>query len=296
MSSTQLPLEYLVTSSENCLEGFELARLNQISNLRKEFSEIFDDLVEAETAARLARWMLEGRRSQGQSAPLAQIASNRTPAHELRTSASQTQQIPLLRGNSKAASRRHSKNSSSRQQACRGRQLGAGADRAARPSSKRQSDFGNPTFAIARAPSAALQLLEKTAARDAQSIGRSARSAVGDAQRGSLPRTRMLPFPGARGFEDSESVALPIRPATTLPRVSPRPTVAALLPRTILSLPLLQLCNRPGVHQFPMGAAETRGCDPSSDGDARNVVRPFPPVRAPLRKPLIYGNVALSRF
>ena len=73
MSSTQLPLDYLVTASENCLEGFELARLGQISILRRQFSEVFDELVEAEIAARVARWMLDGRRTHTEGVPVGQI-------------------------------------------------------------------------------------------------------------------------------------------------------------------------------------------------------------------------------
>jgi hypothetical protein len=65
MGSTHPPLESLMTFSHNCLEGFEHSRLNRISILRKEFHEIFEELVQFEIDARLARWILEGRQASG---------------------------------------------------------------------------------------------------------------------------------------------------------------------------------------------------------------------------------------
>jgi hypothetical protein len=64
MSCDQLPLEYLVTSSQTALEGFELSRLNQCANLRKELRQITDQWIEVEIEARMARWILECRRAQ----------------------------------------------------------------------------------------------------------------------------------------------------------------------------------------------------------------------------------------
>lgn len=61
---TNPPLEYLVTSSQAGLENFELARLNKIANLRKELREIVEEWIEAETQSRLARWILQCRRTQ----------------------------------------------------------------------------------------------------------------------------------------------------------------------------------------------------------------------------------------
>jgi hypothetical protein len=58
------PLEYLVTSSQAGLENFELVRLNTIANLRKELGELVEEWIEAETQSRLARWILECRRTQ----------------------------------------------------------------------------------------------------------------------------------------------------------------------------------------------------------------------------------------
>jgi hypothetical protein len=61
MGSTQPPLEFLLKLSQNCLEGFELSRLNRISNLRKEFREVLEEWIELEIEARFARWILEYR-------------------------------------------------------------------------------------------------------------------------------------------------------------------------------------------------------------------------------------------
>src|SRR5271156_1692579 len=61
---TSPPLEYLVTSSQAGLENFELVRLNTIANLRKEFGDLLEEWIEAETQSRLARWILECRRTQ----------------------------------------------------------------------------------------------------------------------------------------------------------------------------------------------------------------------------------------
>lgn len=67
MRNPQLALEYLVTCSQTSLEGFELARLSQISSFRKQFGELQDQWIEAEVAARLARLLLEHRRAESQS-------------------------------------------------------------------------------------------------------------------------------------------------------------------------------------------------------------------------------------
>lgn len=61
MRSSQPPLDYLVTCSQSSLEGFELARLDQISRLRAEVGQIQEEWIEAEVAARLARLILQGR-------------------------------------------------------------------------------------------------------------------------------------------------------------------------------------------------------------------------------------------
>lgn len=80
MGSDQLPLEYLVTSSQTALEGFELSRLNRCANLRKELRQIADQWIGVEIEARMARWILECRR--------AQDSDSNSPASESPNSAS----------------------------------------------------------------------------------------------------------------------------------------------------------------------------------------------------------------
>jgi len=64
MSDTNPPLDYLATCSKPSLEAFELGRLNRAANLRKELRDILEEWIQAEGEARLARWLLEGRRAQ----------------------------------------------------------------------------------------------------------------------------------------------------------------------------------------------------------------------------------------
>jgi hypothetical protein len=66
--ATQPPFEYLASASQTCLEGFELARLNQISAIRSEIQSAIEDWVSAEADARLARWLIERRRSSSETA------------------------------------------------------------------------------------------------------------------------------------------------------------------------------------------------------------------------------------
>ena len=63
MGVTRPPLEYLATCSKAALESFELSRLSRASNLRKELSQILEGWIESEVDARLARWLLESKRS-----------------------------------------------------------------------------------------------------------------------------------------------------------------------------------------------------------------------------------------
>jgi hypothetical protein len=64
MAATRPSLEYLVTSSQQSLESFELSRLNQASNLRKELRDVVEEWVQTEVDARFARWILECRRTE----------------------------------------------------------------------------------------------------------------------------------------------------------------------------------------------------------------------------------------
>jgi hypothetical protein len=64
MGAPRPPMDYLAQCSQMPLESMELARLNQSANLRKEFLQVLHELIESEVDARLARAMLEWRRSQ----------------------------------------------------------------------------------------------------------------------------------------------------------------------------------------------------------------------------------------
>jgi hypothetical protein len=78
MGPNRPPLEYLVSSSNNSLESFELGRLNQTANLRKEMRQIVDEWVESEVESRIARWILESRRAENADA-ISEIAASIEP-------------------------------------------------------------------------------------------------------------------------------------------------------------------------------------------------------------------------
>ena len=60
-------VDYLLASSKPSLESFELARMNQVANLRREFRDLLDKWINAEIEARMARWILEQRASEAQT-------------------------------------------------------------------------------------------------------------------------------------------------------------------------------------------------------------------------------------
>jgi hypothetical protein len=64
MGVTRPPLEYLATASKVALESFELSRLNEASNYRKEVQQILQGWIDTEVDARLARWILESKQAQ----------------------------------------------------------------------------------------------------------------------------------------------------------------------------------------------------------------------------------------
>jgi len=68
MERTRPPLDYLLTCSSAGLESFEMSRLNRIANLRRELRDVLDDWMEAEVNARVARWLLECKRSESRAA------------------------------------------------------------------------------------------------------------------------------------------------------------------------------------------------------------------------------------
>ena len=58
---TQPPWEFLLSASRNSLQSFELSRLSHASNLRKEINQLLDCWLEENSAAMLARWLMEQR-------------------------------------------------------------------------------------------------------------------------------------------------------------------------------------------------------------------------------------------
>ncbi|HKV27163.1 MAG TPA: hypothetical protein VJN90_02660 [Candidatus Acidoferrales bacterium] len=72
MKTTKPMLDYLATCSQTSLESFQLARLNDLANLRKQMIEIIDDWVESDIQARIAEWMLLRRRRQAAPRPTPQ--------------------------------------------------------------------------------------------------------------------------------------------------------------------------------------------------------------------------------
>ncbi|HEY6444344.1 MAG TPA: hypothetical protein VIY66_13505 [Candidatus Acidoferrales bacterium] len=94
MGVTRPPLEYLATCSKVALESFELSRLNEASNLRKEVQQILQGWIDTEVDARLARWILESKQAQaqgglkeamGQPVPLKQLDLSFLPPKGERT-------------------------------------------------------------------------------------------------------------------------------------------------------------------------------------------------------------------
>ena len=58
---TQAPWEFLLSASRNTLQSYELSRLAHAANLRKEIASLLDQWLEENTAANLARWLIEQR-------------------------------------------------------------------------------------------------------------------------------------------------------------------------------------------------------------------------------------------
>lgn len=71
MKTSHPLLDYLSTCSQTSLESFELARLNDVSNLRQQLTQqitaALDEIVEAEIQARLARWASDRRQASSRS-------------------------------------------------------------------------------------------------------------------------------------------------------------------------------------------------------------------------------------
>lgn len=55
------PWEFLLSASRNSLQSYELSRLGHVANLRKEAVALLDQMIEENSAAMLARWLMEHR-------------------------------------------------------------------------------------------------------------------------------------------------------------------------------------------------------------------------------------------
>lgn len=58
---TQAPWEFLLSASRNTLQSYELSRLAHAANLKKEITALLDQWLQENTAANLARWLIEQR-------------------------------------------------------------------------------------------------------------------------------------------------------------------------------------------------------------------------------------------
>jgi hypothetical protein len=58
---TSPPWEFLLSASRNSLQSYELSRLSHAANLRKEITQLLDSWLEENSAAMLARWLMEQR-------------------------------------------------------------------------------------------------------------------------------------------------------------------------------------------------------------------------------------------
>jgi len=73
---TEPPWEFLLSASRTSLQSYELSRLSHASNLRKEIAALLDEWIEENSAAMLARWLIEqGERSLRlqETAPAAEV-------------------------------------------------------------------------------------------------------------------------------------------------------------------------------------------------------------------------------
>jgi hypothetical protein len=77
---TQPPWEFLLSASRTSLQSYELSRLSHAANLRKEITQLLDSWLEENSAAMLARWLMEQR----EHAATAREAEDQPAAHEER--------------------------------------------------------------------------------------------------------------------------------------------------------------------------------------------------------------------
>jgi hypothetical protein len=77
---TQPPWEFLLSASRTSLQSYELSRLSHAANLRKEIGALLDQWMEENSAAMLARWLMDQgeRPQQVQEDPLTGKLSRQT--------------------------------------------------------------------------------------------------------------------------------------------------------------------------------------------------------------------------
>lgn len=59
--TTPPPWEFLLSASRNSLQSYELSRLGHVANLRKEVVALLDQMIEENSSAMLARWLMQHR-------------------------------------------------------------------------------------------------------------------------------------------------------------------------------------------------------------------------------------------
>ncbi len=64
-NKTQPPWEFLLSASRTSLQSYELSRLSHAANLRKEIAQLLDSYVEENSAAMLARLLMDQHPAQG---------------------------------------------------------------------------------------------------------------------------------------------------------------------------------------------------------------------------------------
>ena len=62
MKTTKSMLDYLARCSQTSLESFQLARLNDLANLRRQMIDVIDEWVETDIQARISEWILLRKR------------------------------------------------------------------------------------------------------------------------------------------------------------------------------------------------------------------------------------------
>jgi hypothetical protein len=92
---TQPPWEFLLSASRNSLQSYELSRLSHAANLRKEITQLLDSWLEENTAAMLARWLMQQRETGHGTAerpenPPAATADERTSPSDTRGKSAHT--------------------------------------------------------------------------------------------------------------------------------------------------------------------------------------------------------------